>query len=164
MKKLLLPVFAVLTLAAGGYAWYLQSPLYALSEMGQAMAVHDRERFERHVDVDALVGNAVSDYAETQSGVKKAAVRTARFPVGVWLKMQLRRMVTKAPEAPPPEFAYLRWFWQTGNEAHVQMVLRDKAANRDIPVALQLVKDGGAWRVVRLVNLAELLESAQGSE
>ncbi len=156
MKKFAFVLLATLALMAAGFGWYLQSPLFALNEIGQAMATHDKARFDRYVDRSALVRHAVSDYAKTTRGVKKTAIRALRWPVSVWLKMQLGRMVTQTPSEPPPQFAYIRWYWQTGNGAHVQVVLRD-AAGREIPVALRLQKTD-TWRVVQLENLPELLE------
>lgn len=156
LKPLLLPLLLTAALAGGGYAWYLQSPLFALNEIGQAMATHDKARFDRYVDRKALVRHAVADYAETRRGLKKATIRAVRWPVSVWLKIQLGRMVTRIPSEPPPQFAYIRWYWQTGNGAHVQVVLRERSG-KEIPVALRLEKTD-AWRVVQLENLPELLE------
>jgi len=61
MKKLLLPLIAVLVIAAGGFWYWTTTPQYAVSQAAKAMKAHDLVDFRNWVDTESVASNAVDD-------------------------------------------------------------------------------------------------------
>lgn len=62
MKKILLVVFVLLLAFAGWFFFiFAKTPLYSLGMVGYAYWTRDYPRFERHVDLGAIVNNGYED-------------------------------------------------------------------------------------------------------
>lgn len=78
----------VLALAAGSFLWYffihVRSPEYALGEIEDAIRSHDREKFERYVNLDLATGKIYDDvtrnlFADDTSLTPQARAKATSF-------------------------------------------------------------------------------------
>jgi hypothetical protein len=64
MNKMIIGVLVVLGLAGAGYNYWLQTPEYSLLQIKEAIDTKDRYLFEKHVDLDRIVSQAVGSFLE----------------------------------------------------------------------------------------------------
>ncbi len=64
LEKLLAPIFILAVIAAIGYWFWTSTPSYALSQIVYSFNNHDVETFEKYVDIDRIVDEAIDDIIE----------------------------------------------------------------------------------------------------
>lgn len=163
MRALVIAGGVAAALAGGGglgwHAW-TESPTYSLKRVAGAVEQRDRYTFEKHVDLDALIGSMTTDLSEGNAlaaavggavvGPLKVqvikAVEDGKVPPDSRIGVAIQK--TTAGQLPPIE--------RQGRNAYFTL---DVTTNGGAPFGLKVhmtqVPDG-YWRIDRLVNMREL--------
>ncbi len=165
-------IFLVLCGAAGGYWYYTGTPTYSVKQIESALRARDVARFEAHVDLDALLGNAFDQLAQAQDarggwgefGRLLGATLLKPALVG---KLKREILADVAAGRPPaastlsarPTVAGIERVTRHGELCDVGLRVQDGA--RSYVVELRLRRSGRRWRAIELLNLGALVAEYQ---
>lgn len=163
-------VFLLLAIvAAGGGWWYWTgTPTYSMKQIQVALEERDVERFQAHVDLDALLGNAFDQLAAAQEpkdgwGEFGRLLGAAVFKPILVSKLKREILADVAAGRPPaaatisarPVIAGIERVTRRGPWADAWLRVQDGATSYVAHVRLR--RSGRRWRATEITNLAELV-------
>ena len=172
-------VVTIVLLVGGGYAW-LQTPSYSIFRIQQALRMRDHAAFQRYVDIDGIVGHAVSEVggdllAGTQksprrglAGLLQKGVERLVENVPDLARVTVRFAVRQAfdnPDQPLPDIPTLAvvgalLVGETRDGVrYLPVTLR---SGEEIEIGFRATPDG-VWRVVRVTRVKALLDELRAS-
>ncbi len=161
-------ILLVVAGAAGGYWYYTGTPTYAVAQIESALRERDVERFQAHVDLDALLGNAYDQLARAQDerrgwGEFGRLLGVTLLKPALVSKLKSEILADVAAGRPPasatisarPVVAGRTHVRRDGELADVGLRVQDGA--RSYVVELRLRRSGRRWRAIEVRNLAALV-------
>ncbi len=157
-----------LVLACGFYAWYRHkeyaaSPQAAVDRLNRALAKQDPALFVETVDVGALAVNFAQAVASgiPETDETRAANLVQLAALAVLRDEEAPRPVREAtvpilPDEPRAQLVRIPFELENGPEPVAASTMRHPALG-ELPVRLGLARDGGVWRVKRVLNAPELV-------
>jgi hypothetical protein len=180
-------IAAVLCAAAGGYWYWTQSPQYALREIASAIQEHDRQRFERYVDVDAILNRGIDDYLELQvakdaeangepslgAQIGQGLVELMKPKLVETIKGQIDKLIEPtngepvngdSPFAQVLRTAAVAEVNRDGQLTHVTIDAELEKYEVPLEIVLSMRKEDGRQRLFAIANLTEVVSTYEKAE
>lgn len=172
-------VIVAVLLVGGGYTW-LQTPSYSIYRIQQALRTRDHAAFRRYVDLDSVVGHAVSEVGGDllsgtrepprrglagllQKGVERLVENVpdlARVTAGFAVRQAFDNPDQRLPDIPTIAVVGALVVGETRDGVrYLPVTLR---SGEEIEIGLRADPDG-VWRVVRVTRVKALLEELRAS-
>jgi len=164
--------------ALGLYFWYPTTPVYTLSQASKAIRAHDWDAFSRYVQVEKLSMEFAKDVtyisyqALTEKGIPSIAGKKLAVALGTRVKNSLDKDIrTWIVNGVPPKFSVLGLLMKGSQGTDMKLkgiTWKDGKARAKIGsdntniMELEMEKQGGTWRIVKIGNVRELYERAKG--
>lgn len=163
---------AVVLVAAGGFWYYTTTPTYAIGRIEKAVRDHDAALFEKHVDLEAVLGRAFDQVLAPGSnegqhsggwgdlGRVLGATLLKPQVVGklkqqVLADVEAGRMPAAESLSTRPTFEGLDSVRRDGAQALATLRVRD--GERLLLVEVRMRERGGTWQVIEIANLRQLV-------
>ncbi len=185
-KLIIAAVAASVIVAAGGYKYWTTTPEYSLTQIQTAFEDHDLALFNKHVDVDAIVGRGVDalladSLEDTPQGgfggklatgmmamIKPTIISFAKNKIELAVEgarpssTEQKSKHEKSLEAVDGFFvdgAINKKYLKTeGKIAYLGLERFDEKLQSPVNLEIKLRKMGGYWQAVELSNLAEMIK------
>lgn len=172
-------VIVAVLLVGGGYTW-LQTPSYSIYRIQQALRTRDHAAFRRYVDLDSVVGHAVSEVGGDllsgtrepprrglagllQKGVERLVENVpdlARVTTGFAVRQAFDNPDQRLPDIPLIAVVGALLVGETRDGVrYLPVTLR---SGEEIEIGLRANPDG-VWRVVRVTRVKALLDEFRAS-
>jgi len=182
-KKIIAAVVVVLCAAAFYFCYWMKTPTYSLGLIQDAVEAHDVVKFQKHVNLNHLIGKAYDDSITLQEEILGEEIRNDRFTMLLMERMKpaivnglenaiLSRIEGKKHASSSYTSTDSGMFNNLSEEktevknisvkevqdgvAHVALTLN----NRNITVKMIELEDG-TWRVEEIVNISEFFSETE---
>ncbi|MBX9666915.1 MAG: hypothetical protein K2X93_04815 [Candidatus Obscuribacterales bacterium] len=185
MFRIIVILFVAAGIAFGGFWYWTTTPQYSIAQIKDAMKTHDRQKFDKHVDVNDFSSGMVDDMLTQPMKECLGGGMVGRWVAGglsalfkpslvAGIKQDLYNLVESGTFSQSTgedqmslnamdERLCLRQhsvksvekLKSEGKIAEVEIVLHNEKHNKDLKLHVQMRDMGGYWQVTRMLNFPE---------